>query len=204
MHRVFLLSPASSSGLRMQILLRPKAAFPLAQRIREGAATLGEAFEFTSGLYFRGKRAYARHFARPPPSAEGVLVILPGHGLVPEHIPTDIEKLRALREVPVDPGDVRFRRPLLEAARKLPAEAEIVLLGSVASNRYVEPLLGVLGARLLFPPSFVGRGDLSRGGLLLRCVRSGEELPYAPVLGANRRGPRPARLAPLRRSGNGQ
>jgi len=82
--------------------------------------------------------------------------------------------------------------------RVLPPESEIVLLGSVASDKYVDPLLGVFGERLVFPPSFVGRGDMSRGGLLLRCVRSGEELTYVPVKGAVRHGPRPPRLPPIR------
>jgi hypothetical protein len=40
----------------------------------------------------------------------------------------------------------------------------------------------------------VGGGDMSRGGLLLRCVRAGRELVYVPVAGALRRGGRPARL----------
>src|SRR6266853_118967 len=129
-HRVFLLSPANSSGERMRMLLRPAAEFDLARRLRAGGATLGEAFQFTSGLYFRGKLLYARTFARAPEGVPGVLVIAPGAGL-------------------------------------LPADAAIVLLGSIASAKYVEPLLAVLGERLLFPPSFVGRGDMSRGGLLL-------------------------------------
>src|SRR5258706_300863 len=80
-HRVFLLSPANSSGLRMRMLLRPAAEFDLARRLRAGGATLGEAFEFTSGLYFRGKLLYARAFARAPTGVPGVLVIAPGAGL---------------------------------------------------------------------------------------------------------------------------
>ena len=39
---------------------------------------------------------------------------------------------------------------------------------------------------------------MSRGGLLLRCVAAGEELPYVPVKGAVRHGPRPPKLAPLK------
>jgi hypothetical protein len=81
----------------------------------------------------------------------------------------------------------------------LPRDGEVVLLGSVASAKYVDPLLSVFGQRLSFPPTFVGRGDMSRGGLLLRCVRSGEELEYAPVDGAVRHGPRPPRLPRLPR-----
>jgi len=60
----------------------------------------------------------------------------------------------------------------------------------------VAPMTAILGERLLFPPAFIGRGDMSRGGLLLRCVESGTELPYAPVIGAPRHGKRPERLPP--------
>jgi len=187
------------------MLLRPAAEFDLAQRVRAGAASLGEAFAFTSGLYFRGKLAYATSFARPPAGVPGVLVIAPGAGLVPAATPVRREQLVALGQVPVDEADPRFREPLLEASRllagALPADGEIVLLGSVASAKYVDPLLSVFGQRLLFPPTFVGRGDMSRGGLLLRCVRSGEELEYVPVDGAVRHGPRPPKLPRLPRRG---
>jgi hypothetical protein len=197
-HRVFLLSPANSSGERMQMLLRPAAQFDLALRLRAGQATLGEAFEFTSGLYFRGKLLYARTFARPPEGVPGVLVIAPGAGLVPAEAPVDAAQIERLGKVPVDAADHRFRVPLEDAARlvlrALPPQAEIVLLGSIASAKYVDPLLGIFGERLLFPPCFVGRGDMSRGGLLLRSARAGTELEYAKVQGAVRHGPRPPRL----------
>src|SRR5205823_6215064 len=202
-HRVFLLSPANSAGERMQMLLRPAAQFDLARRLREGAATLGEAFEFTSGLYFRGKLFYARTFARPPDGVPGVLVIAPGAGLVPAEAPVDAAQIRRLGSVPVDAADHRFRQPLEDAARLvlrvLPPRSEIVLLGSIASAKYVDPLLGIFGERLLFPPSFVGRGDMSRGGLLLRSARAGTVLVYAKVQGAMRHGPRPPRLPRLPR-----
>jgi hypothetical protein len=48
------------------------------------------------------------------------------------------------------------------------------------------------------PTAFVGRGDMSRGGLLLRSADAAQELDYMPVAGAPRRGPRPARLPPRR------
>jgi hypothetical protein len=74
----------------------------------------------------------------------------------------------------------------------------VVLLGSIASKKYVAVLGAVFGDRLLFPSDFVGRGDMSRGGLLLRAARAGAELAYEPVLGAQRHGKRPPRLAPVR------
>jgi hypothetical protein len=202
-HRVFLLSPAHAAGERMRMLLRPAAEFDLARRLREGTVTLGEAFEFTSGLYFRGKLLYARTFARTPDGVPGVLVIAPGAGLVPAEAPVDAAQLVRLGNVPVDAADRRFRQPLEDAARlvlrALPPQSEVVLLGSIASAKYVDPLLGIFGERLLFPPSFVGRGDMSRGGLLLRCARAGTELEYAKVQGAVRHGPRPPRLPRLPR-----
>ena len=75
---------------------------------------------------------------------------------------------------------------------------EIVLLGSVATGKYVDVLLDVVGERLLFPTDFVGRGDMSRGGLLLRKAAEGVELEYVNVAGAVRHGPRPPKLPPLR------
>ena len=102
----------------------------------------------------------------------------------------------------IDLEDARYHRPLRRDVRRLAAElapeGEVVLLGSVATTKYVDPLLEILGERLRFPSEFVGRGDMSRGGLLLRCVRNGRELTYVPVAGAMRRGSRPARLEPLR------
>jgi hypothetical protein len=59
-------------------------------------------------------------------------------------------------------------------------------------------LLPIFGDRLMFPVHFVGRGDMSRGGLMLRCVMAGFELPYVPLAGAIRHGERPPKLEPLR------
>ena len=197
--RVFLLSPANAAGERMGLLLRSGADFPLARAVQsEAGAPIGEVFRFASGLYFRGKLAYAEAFARPPRGVPGALVIAPGAGLVPPDARVRAADLRALGAVPVDPRDGRYRIPLERAARLL-AEAvgtrcEVVLLGSIASGKYVDPLLDVFGERLVFPVAFVGRGDMSRGGLMLRCVRAGLELEYVAVEGAVRHGPRPARL----------
>ena len=100
--------------------------------------------------------------------------------------------------------------PLLRDARQigrgLGPEDQAVLLGSVATGKYVDPLLEVLSDRLYMPAEFVGRGDMSRGGLLLRCVASGRQLTYVPVMGSERRGKRPPRLPrpdrPLRPGGS--
>jgi hypothetical protein len=108
-----------------------------------------------------------------------------------------------MAEVPVDEDEPRFREPLVQHAgaleRALGAEGRAVLLGSVATEKYVGPLMEVLGDRLLFPPTFAGRGDMSRGGLLLRCARAGTPLEYVPVRGAVRHGPKPPKLGPAPR-----
>jgi hypothetical protein len=197
--RFFLLSPASSSGERAAMLLREQAQFQLARRLRsrEGAP-LGDVFAFLSGLYFRGKLAYASRFG--PGS---VFVITPSRGLVsPETFVRRRDLLRWAR-VPISASEPAYRRPLVRDVRKLAREHDdevgVVLLGSIATDKYCGVLLDVFGPRLLFPPDFVGRGDMSRGGLLLRAAREGQELPYAPVAGAVRHGPRPAKLDPKTR-----
>lgn len=186
----------------MGLVLSPRARFELAHAVQGAGAPLGEVFRFASGLYFRGKLAYAEAFARPPPGFPGTLVIAPGAGLVPPATVVRAADLQAFAAVPVDARVARFREPLLRDARivaeAIGAAGEVVLLGSIASDKYVAPLLATLGARLLFPVDFVGRGDMSRGGLLLRAVRAGVELGYAAVAGAVRHGPRPPRLPPVR------
>ena len=196
--RIFLLSPAKAGGKRYSMLLREQAAFDLALKVRQDAATIGEVYTFTSGLYFRGKIAYAEAFRAGLPGFPSTLIIVPGIGLLPPETVVDAGQLRAIAEVPVDEDNPIYRDALLQAARLLDQYAGpaccYVLLGSVASGKYTGPLLEVFGERLLFPSDFVGRGDMSRGGLMLRCARSGVELSYIPVQGAVRRGVRPPKL----------
>jgi len=194
--RVFLLSPARAGGERMGLLLNPRAGFALAWEFQQKGAALGEVFQFASGLYFRGKLAYARAFARPPRG--GALAIVPGRGLMDVEERITADELRTIAEVPVDLRDARYREALVRDAlalsRRLGKRGEAVLLGSIATGKYADVLVDIFGDRLLFPPSFVGRGDMSRGGLLLRCVRARVELPYSPLRGAIRHGPRPPKL----------
>jgi hypothetical protein len=169
---------------------------------------VGEVFAFVSGLYFRGKLAYARRFARPPDPADpvaagGVLVITPNAGLRAADMPVTVESLQRFTGIDIDIQNRAYREPLERGARALRDavghDCEVVLLGSVASGKYVEVLQPIFCDKLMFPLSFVGRGDMSRGGLLLRCVTSAEELDYVPVAGAIRRGGRPPRLEPIRK-----
>jgi hypothetical protein len=200
-NRLFILSPAYSGGVRARLLLSRHANFPLALQLQAGNATLGEVFSFMSGLYFRGKLAYAEAFANPPPGVPGVVIITPGAGLRAPGDLISIEELVGYASIEVCETNPLYRQPLEIDARRIAAlvsqECEAVLLGSVATTKYVEVLLGSFGGRLRFPAEFVGRGDMSRGGLLLRCARSREELEYVAVSVA-RRGPRPPKLPKLR------
>ena len=190
------------------MVLSDRARFDVARRLRSGeGVAIGEVFAFVSGLYFKGKLLYALQFARPPEIGNalvgsGALVITPNAGLRAVETAITIDALRAFAGVDIAKGDVRYTGPLIASARRLNEEVgpetEVVLLGSIASSKYVDVLLDVFGERLLFPVDFVGRGDMSRGGLLLRAVRAGQELPYGPVKGAVRHGPRPPKLAPIR------
>ena len=182
-HRIFLLSPANSAGKRAGFLLRSDARSALAQRLRSGeGATLGEVFSFMSGLYFRGKLAYGTAFANPPAGCDGIQVIAPGLGLCSPGTTIDLDGLRAIARVPVDPRDERYTGPLRRDAARLaerlqPGDAT-VLLGSIATQKYLHPLQEILGARLRVPQEFIGLGDMSRGALMLRRVAEGSELTY--------------------------
>ena len=180
------------------MLLRERANFELALRLREGTATIRDLYSFISGLYFRGKMAYAEAFRADVLGIPPILVIVPGAGLVPPETIIDAGQLRAIADVPVAEDNPVYREPLQQAAALLDQYAgptcSYVLLGSIASGKYIGPLLEIFKDRLLFPADFVGRGDMSRGGLMLRCARSGIELPYVPVQGALRHGVRPPRL----------
>ncbi len=211
-NRIVLLSPANGSGRRAQHIVSPRASFDLAVRLRQGEAPIGEVFSFVSGLYFRGKLSYASAFARATETAaddalagRGVLIITSSAGLRAPDTPVTLEALRRFASESVDAANAAYRGPLVRSAealaREIGPDCDVVLLGSIASPKYVDVLLGVFGRRLLFPSAFVGRGDMSRGGLLLRAVAAGRELDYQMVAGAVRHGPRPPKLEPLRPAG---
>ncbi len=204
-----MLSPARLDGQRGKQLFQPVTLFPVAKalRTREGCP-IGDVFRFVSGLYFRGKLAYGNAFARPPENAawmgNGALVITQNRGIVPVQTRVCLAHLESFASTDIHANEPSFRKPFARDAQLVSdavgAEGEVVLLGSIASAKYVEVLLEVFGSRLLFPSDFVGRGDMSRGGLLLRSVEAKKELDYLPVLGAVRKGKRPPRLTPRRRS----
>jgi hypothetical protein len=128
-------------------------------------------------------------------------VITPNAGLRSADTPIGLDQFTSFASAAVDLGNPAYRRPLEQGARALVdtvgPECDVVLLGSIASGKYVEVLQPIFGERLVFPPAFVGRGDMSRGGLLLRCALAGVELEYVPIAGAARHGRRPPRLPKL-------
>lgn len=183
---MFLISPAKLSGKRGQMLFDPRSRFDVAARLRTPAgAPLGEVFSFVSGLYFRGKMAYAERFGRAPEGLGAARVMTAGGGLCGPTEPVTLARLDGWRQVVVSENNPHFTAPLVrhvcELADTLGASARFVLLGSVASHKYIAPLHEALGARLLFPTQLAGLGDMSRGSLLLRAARDGVELDYSPV-----------------------
>jgi hypothetical protein len=196
---VFLLSPARCSGERAAQLVTAKRS-ELGAQLHARAASLGEVFAWLSALYFRGKLTYAQRFGAASRPVPGALVMAPGLGLRAPETRLSVPMLRAMGEIEIE--SAAFVEPLRRDARLVdracgPA-ARIVLLGSIATGKYLDTLLDVFGSRLLFPETFVGRGDMSRGGLLLRAASSGEELAYRPIAGAALRGARPPKLPRLR------
>jgi hypothetical protein len=198
---IFLLSPARCDGRRTTTLLSPKARFPLALQLRESAgAPLGEVFAFLSGLYFRGKLTYARTFAAH--GSISIRIITTNRGLLDPDERVRQKDVVSFGRVDLSRAGDAFLRPLRRDAEYLDdaiaGDANVVLLGSIASDKYVAPLLEVFGNRLVFPRDFIGRGDMSRGGLMLRQAQAGTELEYIPVANAVRHGKRPPKLVPLR------
>ena len=186
-----LLSPANLGGKRGQQILDPKSDFALARALRSvGGAPLGDVFAFVSSLYFRGKREYQAAFARPPQGVRGGYVMTAGGGLCALDEAVTLERIRGWAAVAIHEQNLHFTAPLTRHASALleasASDTRFVLLGSVATNKYVAPLLDVFGERLLYPTRFAGLGDMSRGGLLLAAVRDGRELDYEPVVNRTR------------------
>jgi hypothetical protein len=198
-HHIFLLSPANVLGARARMLFSPRSQFNLALRLRQSGAPLGEVYSFISGLYFRGKLTYAENFGNPPPGLPGVHIITAAAGLSHPATLVTLSDIRKISATAIDADNQHYRKPLIRDLRalrnRLDAETRVVLLGSIATSKYVEPLLEVFGAQLFFPEEFVGRGDMSRGGLLLRRCALGQPLKYVAVAHAVRHGKRPAKLA---------
>jgi hypothetical protein len=198
--RVFLLSPANMAGVRAKMLLNPAAPFPLAVQFRDKGVPLADVFTFTSGLYFRGKIAYASHFASAN-RRDIVKVITSNAGLVDPDTVVGPREVAAYGETEIDATDPKYSEPLRRDAKRLAdrtGNGPVILLGSIATTKYRHVLLDVFGERLFFPVDFVGRGDMSRGALLLQAVEANRELPYASVQDAVFTGKRAARVTEVR------
>lgn len=182
MNRVFVLSPANCNGLRARWMLRKNSRSEIAQRLRGEGVSLGEVFSFLSALYFRGKLAYAQTFAEPPSNCPGILIITPTAGLMPDDTVIRLSKLHGFRRGRIHVKNRHYCSSLRRSARLLAtqmgSDCELVLLGSLATGKYLNLLKPIFGSRLRVPQEFIGRGDMSRGGLLLRCVRENRELNY--------------------------
>lgn len=182
MNRVFVLSPANCNGLRAGWMLRKNSRSEIAQRLRGEGVSLGEVFSFLSALYFRGKLAYAQTFAEPPSNCPGILIITPTAGLMPDDTVIRLSKLHGFRRGRIHVKNRHYCSSLRRSARLLAtqmgSDCELVLLGSLATGKYLDLLKPIFGSRLRVPQEFIGRGDMSRGGLLLRCVRENRELNY--------------------------
>ena len=129
--QMFLLSPAYCAGRRAKILLNPASPADLAVRLREGTLTLGEAFSFMSGLYFRGKLTYALRFGRGSRELPPVLVITPTRGLQPPDLTVTADLIREFAAVDISADDPRYHLPLERdvnaLAARLPPGARAVL-----------------------------------------------------------------------------
>lgn len=194
--RIFLLSPASCGGKRAALLFNERAEFDIAKRVRgNDGAPLGDVFSFLSGLYFRGKLTYARVFQNPPPRhASGIHIITPTDGLCSPEVHINLRDLERFAAIPIEADESRYRMPVERdagrLAEKIGARCEVVLLGSVATGKYVDVLQPIFGERLRFPREFVGHGDMARGGMLLQRATSGLEFNYIPVSDPSRLGSR--------------
>ena len=182
--RIFLLSPANTSGIRGQRLLSQSSQSDLARRLGGCGASLGEVYRFISSLYFRGKLEYAERFRNPPRGVAGVQIITGAGLMLPETVVTLSDLLR-ISATPIDAKNSRYRLPLdsdlLRLQKEVGCDTDIILLGSIATSKYTTPIREVFGERLLFPRDFRGLGDMSRGSMLLKGCAQGFELPYLPV-----------------------
>ncbi len=143
MNRVFLLSPAYAGGKRARMIMSERAQFDLARKLRSAeGASIADVFTFLSGLYFRGKIAYANVFAHVDNGLCGALVITPTRGLVDAQTHITLDDLREFAEVDIDEADPRYRKPLerdaKKLAKKLSSQCSAILLGSIATGKYVE------------------------------------------------------------------
>src|SRR5687767_2693589 len=151
-HKIFLISPASLAGIRGRAVLEGRSSAPFMEALRAEGVRLVEVYAFISSLYFRGKLEYAVRFARPPGGIAGAWVITPTRGLVGADARVTLADLEEFASGSIETDDARYRdalrRTALHVASGLGGAGDVVLLGSIASSRYLEPLAEVFGERL--------------------------------------------------------
>ena len=85
------------------MLLRPGSEMALARQLQADTLTLGAAFSFLSGLYFRGKLSYATTFGRLRDApTDATLIITPTRGLERPDLPLTAELLQEFASVDID------------------------------------------------------------------------------------------------------
>ena len=139
-----------------------RTADPIWRNVSAGPArALGDVFSFLSALYFRGKLAYAQAFSCPPSDCPGIFIVTPTAGLVPHDTLIRLPKLRGFSRVPIHVKNRLYYSSLRRTAKKLASrigsDCEVVLLGSLASRKYLEILSPIFGSRLIIPAEFIGR-----------------------------------------------
>ena len=169
---------------RHALAARDGYEFACSLQIPTAGVPLGEVYRFISSLYFRGKLEYAQRFQNPPQGVAGVQIITGSGLMLPETVIT-LEQLQKISATSIDAKNTDYRLPLdrdlLRLRDAVGGDVEVILLGSVATYKYIDPIQAVFGERLLFPREFLGLGDMSRGSILLRCCAQGSELEYVHV-----------------------
>lgn len=107
-------------------------------------------------------------FAKAPAGIPGRLIITPCRGLLQPETIVGLDEL----------SEIAGERDLGLLSQAVGSQARVVLLGSIATRKYIPLLIEKLGGRLVVPREFVGLGNMSRGALLLRCTREEHELEY--------------------------
>ena len=200
--------PTAAAGARQQVL-SPQAAFAARRGscARAQGAPLGDVFTFVSGLYFRGKLAYARRFASPPePRIRRRLGRARHHAERRAPQPeTPVTRRRAARlrrrrrrSRPTRATGGRSSGARARWLREIGADCEVVLLGSIASPKYVDVLLDDLRRAPAVPDRFrrPRRHEPRRPAAAQARARASSST-YAPMAGAVRHGARPPKLPPL-------
>ncbi len=153
-HRIFLLSPANARESEGQRLLHSTAPSELAVRLRQSGVRLGDVYQHISSLYFRGKLSTHQVSAIPLSRLRACRYIT-GTGLMLPETLIRFDEFRQLSAISIDASNERYRQSLIADLMRLREMAgvhvDIILLGSIATSKYVDPIANVFGERVLVP-----------------------------------------------------